>query len=91
MTIRHIRVTLKSITAPQADVEHPCSTSDFHVKQVAKNTVITVGPHSSKRLKQAGFPGRVWPAVGLYDLPTNQDGCKGASFALTYSAKGRSR
>jgi hypothetical protein len=89
LRINHLRVTKVSLDAPNATGALPCTFADFRVKQPGKAMHVLVQPHETLSLKRFGVPGSQWPGVGLYDTDYNQDGCKGATLTLGYTARGR--
>ena len=88
IAIDRIAVALVGIDAPRADVDHPCSTADFEVRQLAVGVVLRLAGNSADNLSGLELPSENWPAVGMLNRPVNQDGCKGASLMLGYEASG---
>lgn len=82
------RVSVREVKAPNADAVHPCEAGDFAVAQAAGDVEVTVEAGSTRTLSGAGLARTEWPQVGLIDRPTNQDGCKGATLVLAYTASG---
>jgi hypothetical protein len=89
MTVTHLRVTVKAVTASHASALFPCSVGDFTVTQVSGDFEVQVAAKSTATLDSLGLPSEEWPTAGMLDATTNQDGCKGASLTLEYSAEGR--
>lgn len=65
-----------------------CAVDDFAVGQ-ASNRVITLAARSASTLSSLDLARRTWPRVGMPNRSVNQDGCKGASVTLDYTASGR--
>ena len=59
VTLRHVRVTITGITAPQADAEHPCTRADFRVRPMRARTFVLPRP----RFTEPRSPGRPVLAV----------------------------
>lgn len=92
LVVSELIVTVSGVHAPNATALLPCTAADFDVKQVAKRFTILVGADSTSSLSQLGLPSTAWPQVGMpINESTNQDGCKGASLTLSYTATGRLR
>jgi hypothetical protein len=88
LTATGLRVTVQKISAPHADNAHPCTIGDFAVDQPSSGLKITVAAHSTRTLSNLGLPPTSLPHVGMLNRPVNQDGCKGASLTLAYTASG---
>ena len=82
-TLRHVRVTITGITAPQADAVHPCSRADFRVRPMRAAVLVLPGD-SFTNLVRLGVPFSQWPHLTMINRPVNQDGCKGARLTLGY-------
>lgn len=91
LAVSSVRVRVREVRAPHADAEHPCTVSDYTVQQVPRSTKITIPARATRALSALGLPPKAWPRVGLVDRPVNQDGCKGATLELDYSASGSVR
>lgn len=89
MTISDLSVTVESVTAPNATTLHPCSVDDFDVEQMVSTTDVTIGARATSSLEELDVSNVDLPKVGMLNTSANQDGCKGASLTLTYSASGR--
>jgi|SRR5450631_476605 len=88
MSVTELRVTVQKVSAPNADDAHPCAVGDFTVDQASGNVELTLAARSTSTLGGLGLSPSNLPHVGLLDLPANQDGCKGASLMLAYTASG---
>jgi hypothetical protein len=88
LSVRDIQVSIRGVTAPHADRAHPCSIADFSVEQVPPDTDIEIPARKKRTLSGLGLPQHAWPFLVLVNRPVNQDGCKGASLVLAYSAVG---
>jgi hypothetical protein len=89
LLVGRLAVTLRLIHAPHADRSHPCTQGDFAVQQAPRTLEVTVPARSGRHLSGLGVLPARWPHVGMLNRPVNQDGCKGATVALTYHAAGR--
>ncbi len=83
-TLRHVRVTISGIDAPQADKTHPCTRADFRVRPMRSRPFV-LPAHASTSLIRLGVPAWQWPRLRMLNRPVNQDGCKGATLTLTYT------
>lgn len=88
MTVSDLRVVVTDVSAPGADRTHPCGVADFTVDQVANDRTIILPAGATSTLSALGIPRTSWPQVGMRDRSVNQDGCKGASLSLAYTASG---
>ena len=88
LSVTDIQVSIRRVNAPRADRTHPCGLADFSVEQVPRDTDISVPARERRRLSDLGLSREVWPRLVLVNRPVNQDGCKGASLVLAYSAAG---
>jgi hypothetical protein len=88
VSISHLVVTLRAVKAPKADQTLACSVGDFTVQQASTSQKITLAPRSTSTLASLGLVRATWPQVGMLDRSVDQDGCKGASLALDYTASG---
>ena len=71
-------VAITGVTGPNIDATHPCDASDFTLVQpTAINTDLTPGNHS---YSPSGA------SLALDNTAGNQDGCKNATVALSYTA-----
>lgn len=89
MVVTQLKVLVTRVEAPRADASHPCSVDDFAIEQVDSKLSVIVSPATSQSLSQLGIPDSAWPSLGMRETSVNQDGCKGASLTLSYSAVGR--
>lgn len=88
MTVTHLRVTVRKLTAPGADREHPCSVSDYQLTQLASSVEIVLPPSATTGFRDLHIPQKKWPQVGMIYGTSNQDGCRGATLKLGYTAFG---
>lgn len=88
MSVADLSVTVRKVSAPNADDAHPCAVGDFTVGKASSGIKITVAARATSALSGLGLPRATWPQVGMLDRPANQDGCKGASLTLGYAASG---
>jgi hypothetical protein len=83
ITLRHVRVTISRITAPQADAGHPCTVADFRVRPMRAGSFVLPRGEATDLLS-LGIPAWQWPHIKMRNRPVNQDGCKDASLTLSY-------
>ena len=88
ISLTDLRVTIRKVTAPNADKAHPCAIRDFALDQIPNRRTITLAARSTRTLSNLGLPPAGWPHVGMLNHPSDQDGCNGASLALAYTATG---
>jgi len=88
MSVTDLRVTVREVSAPNADDAHPCAIGDFAVDQASNDLSITVPARATSTLSSLGLARAKRPHVGMLNRPANQDGCKGASLTLAYTATG---
>jgi hypothetical protein len=89
MSVTDLSVTVRSVNAPNADSAHPCSIGDFAVRQASSGISIVVSAGATSTLSELGLARATWPHIAMLERPVNQDGCKGASLMLGYSATGK--
>jgi hypothetical protein len=90
LVVSELNVTVSAVHAPNATAALPCTAKDFRVRQVDKKFPILVDAKATITLSQLGLPGTSWPQVGMpVNKLTNQNGCKGASITLSYTAVGQ--
>ncbi|GHH78056.1 hypothetical protein [Promicromonospora soli] len=88
LSVTDLSVSVREVSAPNADAVHPCEVGDFAVTQSAGDIEVTVEAGATRALSSTGLARTEWPQVGMVDRPTNQDGCKGATLVLAYTASG---
>ncbi len=88
MTVTHLKVTVRKLTAPGADRDHLCSVDDYQLTQIASSVVIMLPPTATTGFRDLHIPQKRWPQVGMIYGPSNQDGCRGATLKLGYTAFG---
>jgi len=86
--VSSLTVTVRKVTAPNADAGHPCSAADFTVHQAADGLDLSLSAGETGRLSTLQLPLASWPRVQMMNLPVNQDGCKQATLTLDYSGAG---
>jgi hypothetical protein len=89
LTVNSLTVAVQAISAPRATSTLPCTQADFTVQPYSGQIPLTVPAGGSESLSQLSVPTNQWPEISLADLPTDQDGCQGASLSLAYSADAR--
>jgi hypothetical protein len=88
LSVTDLAVRVQKVSAPNADDAHPCAIADFTVGQASRSIKISVAAGATSTLSSLGFPRATWPHVGMLERSVNQDGCKGASLTLAYTASG---
>jgi hypothetical protein len=88
MSVTDLSVTMRKVSAPNADIVHPCAIGDFAVDQAAISLEITLAARSASTLSNLGIPATKWPHVGMLNRAVNQDGCQGAGLTLDFTASG---
>jgi len=88
MSVTGLGVRVQTVSAPNADDAHPCAVGDFAVDQTSSGLEIAVAARSTSTLINLGIPRAKQPHVRMLNRPANQDGCKGASLTLAYTATG---
>jgi hypothetical protein len=87
VTVRRVEIRITGLDARRADAAHPCSPSDFRIRQMPNRTLVLPSRQATD-LTELGVPLRSWPRLKLRNRPGNQDGCKGAHLTLGYRAYG---
>ena len=87
VAVRRVEIQITGIVAPQADVLHPCTRTDFRLRQMPARTLL-LPSRVVTDLTGLGVPLRSWPRLKLRNRPGNQDGCKGAHLTLGYRVYG---
>lgn len=88
LAVDGLSVTIARISAPHADNTHPCSVGDFTIAPDSDIGVIRLAPHVTRSFSDLGISPALWPHVAMVNEPANQDGCKGATLTLRYTATG---
>lgn len=88
LAVASLAVSVSAVNAPRADAAHPCTVSDFAATQFSGAYGFVVPASSTVSLASLGVRQDQWPSVRMLVRPVNQDGCKGASLTLSYSATG---
>jgi hypothetical protein len=89
MSVTGLVVSVHLVKAPNADDARPCSDADFALDRASSRLAVTLAAHSRSTLSGLGIPRRAWPHVGMLNRSVNQDGCKGATLGLDFTASGR--
>jgi hypothetical protein len=89
LRVSELTVTVTAVDAPRATNKLPCTTDDFVVEQFDDETILLLEPGDTRSLTEFGIARADWPRVGMVDADANQDGCKGATLELGYTATGR--
>lgn len=89
ISVAQVKVSVHSVTAPNADSTHPCTYADFRILQSSRNLRVTVPATTTSSLAQLRVPRGSWPAIAMVNTPTNQDGCKEAIIALDFAGTGK--
>ena len=88
MSVTDVEVIVRDVDAPNSSQQLPCLVEDFTVAQAPDDLDITLPPETTSSLSGLSLPSAKWPQVGLRNTSVNQDGCKGASLTLDFSASG---
>jgi hypothetical protein len=88
MVVSHLKVTIRKLTAPEADRDHPCTVNDYSLEQIADSVEIMLPPSATTGFRDLRIPEKQWPRVGMIYGDSNQDGCRGATLKLGYTAFG---
>jgi hypothetical protein len=86
--MNRVRVKITGIVAPNADAAHPCTSSDFKVRQMPRPTRLRVPAKRTTDLTALHLPMEAWPWLSMLNRPLNQDGCKGATVKLRFKSRG---
>jgi hypothetical protein len=89
LSVSELVVEVDAVDAPNATDDLPCTVDDFAVEQLSLQDEVVVAAGTTAALTELGVPAEDLPRVLMLDTESNQDGCKGASLALAYSAVGR--
>jgi hypothetical protein len=89
MEVTGLTVTVQNVNAPNSSDRRPCTAEDFEVTQLPRKTALTVDASASASLSDLGISRDLLPHIGIRESADNQDGCKGASLTLAYTAAGR--
>jgi hypothetical protein len=89
MSVTKVKVSVRSVTAPNADADHPCTYADFRILQSSRTFHVTIPANRIASLGQLQVPRGAWPAVAMVNSDTNQDGCKEATVALDFAGQGK--
>lgn len=88
VSVTALTVAVRRVEAPNADDARSCSVDDFGVDQAHHELRISLAARATNTLSGLRIPPEMWPRIGMLDRPVNQDGCKGASLTLDYTASG---
>jgi len=88
ISITDLTVTISNVIAPNADNVNSCLMADFAIDQAPDDLRITLAAGATNSLSGLGLVLTSWPRMGMFDRPVDQDGCKGASLTLAYTASG---
>ncbi|WP_309710170.1 hypothetical protein [Pseudolysinimonas sp.] len=89
LAVSQFLVEIDAVDAPNATDLLPCDVHDFSVEQLSWHDELIVGAGTTVSLADLDVLTEHWPRVLMLDTASNQDGCKGASVSLAYSAAGR--
>jgi hypothetical protein len=88
ISITDLTVAVHDVDAPNSTDTHTCPIGDFTVDQAPSDLRVTLAARATNSLSGLGLPSATWPRMGMLNRPVNQDGCKGASLTLAYTASG---
>jgi len=86
MRVHRITVRVARIHAPASDTGRRCTLADFAVTPFTAARGFVVPRHSTRSLRALRVPTRDWPHVAMRNRSVNQDGCKGATLTLGFTA-----
>ena len=89
LVVTSLVVDLGVVDAPHANASHACSSRDFALDQLPAGQSLVIPANSSVRLSDLRVAQSRWPRLEMLNRRVNQDGCKGASLRLVYTAVGR--
>lgn len=89
LRVTDIEVSVAEVDAPHETADLPCTPEDFDVDQVGSAFEVRIDAGVSSTLTELGVAGADLPHLGMVNDSVNQDGCKGASLTLAYTAVGR--
>jgi hypothetical protein len=84
LAISSLTVTVSGTSAGAA-----CGPANFVVTQYRGGYPLNLAGRQTASLSQLGVAVSAFPTVGMLDLPTNQDACKGVTVNLVYSGSGQ--
>lgn len=87
--IDRLSVTIQVESAPSATSALPCSVDDFSIGQFSGSFPLVIPARSMTSLADLGIPQTDWPAVGMVQGLSNQNGCQLASLSLGFAASGK--
>jgi hypothetical protein len=85
LSIASLEVEVTGAGGPRIDGAHTCGSEDFSVEQFSGVPGFILPASSSADLGELGFDRTEWPTVSMLDRSVNQDGCQGASIALSFT------
>lgn len=86
--VTHVAISIASVTTPNVTRNYGCPASGFVLTQIDPSFVVELPNLSTQTLSSTNTSTALWPTLELVALNTNQDGCKGATVDLTYTAQG---
>ena len=81
-----LTVTATGVTGPAITAGTPCTTSDFAVTQMATMPSTAIPAGATRSLSQLGVASAQRPQLTMLNRSVAQDGCKGATVALQFTA-----
>jgi len=87
LVVSGLRVSVDAVEAPNATALLPCTAGDFAVTPGVGEVLLDAD--ATVALSEAGWDEESWPRLSMLDTDRNQDGCKGASLTLEYTAEAR--
>jgi hypothetical protein len=85
LSIASLEVEVTGAGGPRIDPVHTCGSEDFSVEQFSGAFGFILPASSSADLGELGIDRADWPTVSMLNRPVNQDGCQGASIALSFT------
>jgi hypothetical protein len=64
-----------------------CNLDDFRIRQYSGDYALTVPSSSTPSLTDLGIDVAQWPQLSMVNLPVNQNGCKNATIAISFTVE----
>jgi hypothetical protein len=89
LSITNVTIAVQSVSKAAGAVG-PCTPADFSVTQLSGGSYPLAVPAGQTRALSTLVPNSAqWPRLAMLNSSQNQDGCKGASIALSFSGAGQ--
>lgn len=64
-----------------------CNLDGFRIRQYSGDYALTVPGSSTQSLRDLGIDVAQWPQLSMVNLPVNQNGCRNATIAISFTAE----